>query len=278
MRRLAAIPARLEQMSKELKAINGLLSIEILDRERRTLDKTDPSALVHFGYSVNSQNAEDGMIQAIFSRIATTSRTFVEIGVGNGCENNTAFLVGLGWKGFWIDGDPSFLQTLATFSKRNSLNTAVAIVTRENVEQILASLSVPQEFDLLSLDVDQNTYHVWDGIHSYKPRVIVIEYNSSLPPDIDWVSKYDPDKLWDGSVSFGASLKALERLGRSKGYSLIGCDSAGVNAFFLRDDLVSGTFSGPFNAQTHYRPPRYSLQLPKGHRPALLDGDQHEAP
>lgn len=37
---------------------------------------------------------------------------------------------------------------------------------------------------------------------------------------------------------FGASLAALEMLGKEKGYSLIGSNSIGSNAFFIRNDLL----------------------------------------
>jgi hypothetical protein len=36
----------------------------------------------------------------------------------------------------------------------------------------------------------------------------------------------------------GASLVALDKLARAKGYGLVLCEDAGVNAFFLRDDVA----------------------------------------
>ena len=62
-------------------------------------------------------------------------------------------------------------------------------------------------------------------------------------------------------------LAAFERLGRETGYALVGCSAAGVNAFFVREDLARGRFHAPFDAATHYEPPRYFLHdLHRGHR------------
>jgi hypothetical protein len=81
------------------------------------------------------------------------------------------------------------------------------------------------EFDLLSLDIDQNTYYAWAWLGGYRPRAVVIEYNASIPPDVDWKWAL---QSWTGRGTAptitGRSLKAYELLGRRLGYSLVGCD------------------------------------------------------
>ena len=161
----------------------------------------------------------------IFRRIGTTDRFFVEIGVGDGRENNTAFLLAQDWRGIWIDGDAAFKNELRERPDLDSVLTSrVAIVTRENAADLLRELGAPEHFDLLSLDVDQNTYYLWEGLREYRPRVVVIEYNSAIPADIDWRVNYSAARTWNFTQNFGASLKALELLGREMGYSLVGCD------------------------------------------------------
>lgn len=91
-----------------------------------------------------------------------------------------------------------------------------------------------------------------------------MEYNASYGPHLPWVMRCNPTHMWPGTNYFGASLKALERLGRRKGYSLVGCNFVGVNAFFVRDDLVADKFYEPFDAETHWEPPRYYLSLRRG--------------
>jgi len=94
--------------------------------------------------------------------------------------------------------------------------------------------------------------------------VIVVEYNAAWPPSIDWKVDYDPSATFDGTLYFGASLKAFELLGRELGYSLVGCNLAGVNAFFVRSDLCGEHFLGPFSAENHFEPARYWLLKPRG--------------
>lgn len=118
-------------------------------------------------------------------------------------------------------------------------------ITAENINQLLQKYRVPREFDLLSIDIDSNDYWVWKAIDNYSPRVVVIEYNSCIPPNESKTIKYDPNARWDGTDYFGASLLALAKLGKSKGYSLVYCESSGVNAFFVRNDLIKNYIGYP---------------------------------
>jgi hypothetical protein len=221
---------------------------------------------------VSSQNGEDGFIRGIFRRIGVTNRVFVEIGVGNGFENNTAFLLSQGWTGSWIDGSDAFLKALeGRKDLKPCVKSAVVFVSKENVLSVLQSLDVPEEFDLLSIDIDQNTYSAWEGLRSLQPRVVIVEYNSVLPPDLDWKVNYEANRTWDGSNNFGASLKALELLGCELGYSLVGCEFLGANAFFVRNDLVGEQFAEPFTAENHYEPARFAMINRRGYTGAILD-------
>jgi hypothetical protein len=234
---------------------------------------SDPLRLHRYGFQVNSQNYEDGLIHEILKRIGVSSRVFVEVGVGDGTENNTAFLLSLGWSGFWIDGSDSFQKNLRGRDDLSDgcLKTAVSFVDRENIAGVFEQLGVPQEMDLLSLDIDQNTYYLWEGLRAYSPRVVVVEYNANIPPDIDWKVKYAADRTWDSTHNFGASLKAFELLGAELGYSLVGCDFIGANAFFVRQDLAEGKFAEPFTAANHFEPPRYESAPRRGHPRSILD-------
>ena len=80
--------------------------------------------------------------------------------------------------------------------------------------------------------------------HVVRPRVVVIEYNSQLRPPLSVTVPYGASKRWDGTSSYGASLEALVRLGRTKDYRIVGGCVAGVNAFFVREDppIISSSF------------------------------------
>jgi hypothetical protein len=233
----------------------------------------DPKRLARHGLSVNSQNGEDGIIDEIFRRIGTTDRVFVEIGIGDGLENNTAFLLSQGWRGFWVDGNESFIPNIepALAGREGRLQWRTRYVDRENIAGVLGEMAVPAEFDLLSLDIDQNTLFVWEGLAAFRPRVAVIEYNAAIPARVDWSVRYGKDRTWDGSQNYGASLKAFERVGAALGYRLVGCDFNGVNAFFVRADLVGDHFAAPFTAENHFEPARFSLIHRTMHRRGILD-------
>ena len=90
-----------------------------------------------------------------------------------------------------------------------------------------------------------------------RPRVLVVEYNGLIPPPVNWKVAYAAEKTWNRSSYFGASLKAYELLCGESGYALVGCDLCGVNAFFVRADLVTPEkFLAPFTARNHYEPLR----------------------
>lgn len=226
-------------------------------------------SLKRFEAQVFSQNGEDGVIAEIFRRIGTTNKFFVEFGVGPGIENNTLNLLMSDWQGVWIEGDPARNAQINEMHKdrieHGRLKTINAYVDVNNLEELFGSSGVPSSFDLLSIDIDSNDWHVWRALNHFLPRVVVIEYNSTYPADADVTIEYDPTFRWDGTSHFGASLKSLVMLGESKGYKLVGCDFIGVNAFFVRADLVSDVFEGPLTAEHHYEPPRYFLYRKTGH-------------
>lgn len=275
IRRLAKdIELRAREVRAATNNMNTAHVIRLLDFELdRNPRYNDERRLLKYGFQVCSQNAEDGMIHEIFRRIGTTNRVFAEIGISDGTENNTAFLLSRGWTGFWIDGDDTFRRILGARPdlQGDCIKSVVSFVTRENVADLFAGLGVPEEFDLLSLDIDQNTYYAWEGLAKYRPRAVVVEYNALLPPDTDWKVHYESNRVWNGTSNFGASLKAFELLGRQLGYELVGCDFIGVNAFFVRSDLVGDRFAAPFTSENHYEPPRYALSHRRGHRTAILD-------
>lgn len=225
----------------------------ILEHDPRT---REPLSLTPHEYSVYSQNGEDGILAEILRRIGSSDRSFLEIGAGDGLENCTAFLLMQGWSGFWLDGSNAFAQTLAVAAPetRARITCHAEILTRENISDVLSALCVPKEFDVLAIDIDHNTYYIWQATNEWRPRIVVVEYNALVPPHLDWKVSYAPNVGWDRTHNFGASLKALELLGREMGYSLVGCDLSGSNAFFVRNDLILSRFAEPLTAEHHYQP------------------------
>jgi hypothetical protein len=229
-----------------------------------------PKRLNGHEFQVFSQNGEDGITAEILKRIGTSSKTFLEIGVGDGSENNTAYLLQQGWTGWWVEGDSRQAASISlNFKdpiKQKRLGLLNLFVKAESITAELETAGVEPDVDVFCLDVDYNTYWIWKALKTLRPRLAIIEYNSTWPPEIDWVVKYEPDRVWDGSFYYGASLKALEKLAAELNYLLVGCDLSGSNAFFVRKDLCGDHFLTPYDAETHYEPPRGWLSRTVGHR------------
>jgi hypothetical protein len=200
--------------------------------------------------SVYSQNGEDGILFYLFSMLGTADRRFVEFGVGDGRQCNTANLsINFGWTGLLLEADEK-KATLARFyyqQSGNGLSESVQVVctkvTQENINDLLLTHNLSGEVDLRSVDIDGNDYWVWQAIHAIQPRVVVIEYNASFGKTEAVTVAYDPnfDRFAKHPTGYyhGASLAALAKLGEKKGYILAGCDSSGTNAFFVRRDVAA---------------------------------------
>ncbi len=184
---------------------------------------------------VFSQNGEDGVLRELLLRVGTPERFVVEIGAGDGSENNsTLWLERYGWSGLLIEGDAAGAERLAArFDRGRNVTVVARRIDLPALDETLREHYVPVGFDLLSIDTDGNDYWYWERMAAWRPRIVVIEYNASRGPDDDWVMPYDADHRWKGDTVFGASLAALARLGTSLGYALAGCDTSGVNAFFV---------------------------------------------
>jgi hypothetical protein len=224
-------------------AAQVLLSLQYrrLVQEGRPLPTFD-----QVGFSSYSQNEEDGILLFLFAVIGTTGKTCVELGAGDGTENNTAnLIVNHGWTGLMVDGDEKnvgrgrdFYATCPTTWVYPPV-FAQAWIDAEGVDRLITGHGFQGEIDLLSIDIDGNDYWVWKAIGSVQPRVVVIECHNIWPADRAVTVPYraDFDKAERHPDYSGASLLALVKLGRAKGYRLVGCNRYGFNAFFVRQGI-----------------------------------------
>jgi hypothetical protein len=269
--------SEIHALFEKLERLRVMMARETIARLRNAPRLADPRRLEHFGFRAYSQNDEDGIVAEIFARIGTTNRRFLEIGAGEGLENNTAYLLAGGWTGGWIEGgkkegariQSSFAEPL----HNGALRLANAFVTRENVNDLVASLGLEGEIDFLSLDIDGNDYHVFEALTAVRPRAIALEYNAAFRPPMAFISPYNAERRWGGDYNYGASLVSLTELAGRRGYTLVGCNMTGVNAFFVREEFA-GHFSGPHTAATFYNEPAYELTdaFRSGHRPVYSVG------
>ena len=242
-----AVSPRLNRLEKQT-----TLLAEAVARARHEALLPDASQAADFNrheLKVYSQNGEDGLLLHLFEAVGTGRRTFIEFGIGDGRECNTANLsLNFGWSGLLMDCDPEKVAKAKAYYARQlgARKEAVAVhecmVTKENIDETLRQHGPGEDLDLLSIDVDGNDYWIWQAIVSLSPRVVIVEYNAVFGYERAITVPYDPHfRRWEkhpGGLYFGASLAALAKLGYEKGYRLAGCDRHGVNAFFVRRDLA----------------------------------------
>lgn len=270
---IARLEALLGEMNGHLAQLRHAVRIE---PDRLTnfllaqlLRSEDPRSLRRHHGQVYSQNGEDGMIAEILRRLGgPRSRVFVEIGSSDGIESNTRLWLERGWRGLWIEGFAEKAATAAavfnSYVAAGRLQIMKETSTPENVAELVAAAGLPDEVDLLSIDIDLHTHWVWEAL-PLRARVHCIEYNGSIPPSLDMCVPYDPAAEWDGSNFMGAGLKTLERLGRAKELNLVGCDVTGLNAFFVAASECGQEFLAPFTAEAHYEAPKYGRFDRVGH-------------
>jgi len=202
------------------------------------------------GWRKYSQNDEDGVLNYVFSIIPPgQERFFVEIGVGppwlstleeSGLEANCRLLKEKGWSGLSLDAQ---LYPDEYGVKQERIDPI-------NVNPILRKYGVPESVDLISIDVDGQDFWIWSNL-VYFPSVVVIEYNANLGVNESKVVPFNASYQWDGTKWFGASLRALNNLAKSKGYLLTYAN--GVNAFFIRDSLVKNKHDFCFEKLYRFR-------------------------
>jgi hypothetical protein len=193
----------------------------------------------------------------------------VEFGVESGAECNCAYLAReAGWGGLFLEADAADFEKLRErYRDRPAVRCARAAVTSKNIEALLEEHWVPEDFDLLSIDIDGNDYWVWQAVRRWRPRVVAIEFNPFHLPPKKWVMKEDDAYRWNGTTYFGASLASLTALAHQKGYELATTDSHGVNAFFVRKELMApGLFLDPL-LHYHFSPFTYHPVPPAGSGP-----------
>jgi len=199
-----------------------------------------PRSITDAELSIYSQNGEDGILLYLVSLTGGGGRRFLEIGIGDGRECCCANLaLNWGWTGAMVEADPVSAKSAEQFyADIAGVVVKQAFVTVENVNTIVAADHV----DLLSIDIDGNDYWVWNALKA-SAGIVVAEYNASFGPEAAVTIPYDPSFMFREASSHrmyhGASVAALAKLAAQKDMALVGCDSQGVNAFFVSRPLLS---------------------------------------
>ena len=191
-------------------------------------------------YSLFSQSDEDSIIDEITNRLEIKAGRFIELGVGDGLQNNTLNLLANSWQGIWVGGED------IAFNHGAKLKFLKKWITKDNIFEILNNEIKDIEskycIDLLSIDLDGNDYHIWQtllsrGVH---PKILVAEFNGLLGPKAEWIMPYQKDFFWKKyrSMYFGASFNSFLKLFKKFNYIPICCNTdTGVNLFMVEKEF-----------------------------------------
>lgn len=209
-------------------------------------NKKNITALSEVEFKVFSQWGDDGIIQWLVNNLEFPHKTFIEFGVENYRESNTRFLMmNDNWSGLVMDGSKSNIAQIihSEYFWRYELSARAVFIDTENINHLLSASGFDREIGILHIDLDGNDYWIWKEIDVISPILVVLEYNSVFGPDRAITTPYNKSfcrtKAHHSNLYFGASLRAVHKLSSEKGYSFIGCNSAGNNAYFVRRDKLN---------------------------------------
>ena len=222
-----------------------ILAAQPMVREFRSLREAIQLSQAEF--QVFSQFGDDGIIQYVVSRLhlPKSEHRFIEFGVEDYREGNTRFLLlNDNWSGLVIDANEQYILGIRSDQVywRNDLTALARFITRENINPIIEEAGFATRLGILSIDVDGNDYWIWEAIKSVDPAVVIMEYNGifgsreavTIPYQADFVRQ----NAHYSHLYWGTSLQALCYLAARKRYTWIGCNNAGNNAYFVRDEYA----------------------------------------
>lgn len=231
------------QASERWAEILALLQAELLARGN---DDRQISDLAEVEFRVFSQFGDDGILQYLTRRLAP-SDTFAELGVSDYTEASTRLLlVKDNWRGLIVDASAKNMESVRASDLywRHELTAVAEFIRADNVDQLLESNGISGDIGVLIIDIDGNDYWVWEAMTAVQPLIVGVEYNSIFGPDRSVAVPYNPSfsrgTAHASHLYWGASIGALTDLAERLGYRLVGSNSAGNNAYFVRADAVNG--------------------------------------
>lgn len=194
-------------------------------------------------FQVFSQFGDDGIIQYLINNLPIPAKTFIEFGVENYRESNTRFLlINDYWSGYIIDGSKLNIESIKSeqFYSFYDLKVEASFIKKTNINELLGNSNFHHELGILSIDIDGNDYWIWQQIEQFRPCILICEYNSlfgfkpfTIPYQEDFVRGVNSPFNF-----YGTSLRSVFNLSKERGYTFIGCNSAGNNAYFIKDQYL----------------------------------------
>lgn len=193
----------------------------------------------NYAENIHSQNGEDGILLELLKRVQGPSRYMqpglcVEFGAWDGIKFSNTFrlIEEFGWRGYYIEGDDERFQALLNTAVQFQEIIPVKAMVDPNpdsdftLDRILKSHSCPDEIDILSIDVDSCDLDIWETLKEYRPKIVVIEINSSLWPGII---------IRQAANIRGNSFSATINVAKEKRYTLV-CHTG--NLIFVANEFL----------------------------------------
>ena len=206
----------------------------------------DSTNIQDYEFKIFSQAGEDGILQHIIDTIEIKNKTFIEFGVEDFNGSNCRFLMKQGnWSGFVIDNSKKNINKLKNYNYfwKYNLKAVCEFINKDNVENVLLESGFDRDLGILSIDIDGNDYFILENINYFRPRILICEYNALFGHErkisIPYQSDFNMTKAHYSNLYWGASLSAITYCANKKGYALVGTNSNGVNAFYVRKDLLN---------------------------------------
>ena len=226
-----------EEIQKEL-----IIKAKLLSLKNRYFKKIKDLSDVEF--QVYSQWGEDGIIDWLINKFPEIPKSFLEIGTQDYRESNTRFLlINKNWDGFLIEADKAAIKDIKSqrvYWKHN-LRAINEFITKDNINDVIKKFNIPKKLGLLSLDIDGVDYWVLNKLSVLDPSIIICEYNSLFGQKksvtVPYKENFIRSDMHHSNLYYGASIKAFIDLMKKKNYFLIGTNSAGNNAFFVKKNI-----------------------------------------
>ncbi|MBI9042008.1 hypothetical protein [Lutibacter sp.] len=229
----------MEKSLLDIKLQNGRIWSQLL------MQKKNIKSLHETEFKVFSQCGDDGIIQYLIQNLEIENKTFVEFGVEDYLESNTRFLlINNNWSGLVMDGSDSNVLKIKSNEQywKHDLIAKSAFITAENINHLIEEEGLKGDIGLLHIDIDGNDYWIWKALKVVDPIIMIVEYNSIFGYEraitIPYRSDFVRTNAHHSNLYAGSSILALCDLANEKGYSFIGSNSTGNNAYFVKNKYL----------------------------------------
>lgn len=189
--------------------------------------------MLKYANNIYSQFGEDGILEYLINILEIQTGECCEVGMQGTLYSNTFNLIqNKNWFGVWVETNRDNLINLNQYKEKYRVDIIDAFVEKTgecSLDNLLSKTKLSKNFDVLSIDIDGNDYHIWDSLKNYNPKIVIIEINPFYKPGVEYVH--------NGSI-YGSSFTSMVNLGLDKGYTLI---SMTGNLVFIKSELLKNT-------------------------------------